>query len=942
MKNWLALWLFVGFISLAHGHQPTDTAMLQAKPFSGWKTLDTPHFHIHFASENQAFAQQVAAIAETVYQRLTEKLQWQPKGAIPVVVADSFDGSNGGASILPYNRFFILMNTPVEGSLLDNSPWIEQVFTHELVHILHLDQAAGPAAKVRNLFGRLLFGFPQIFNPLWVIEGIAVYEETDAQRGVGRGQHPLYEAAIRAEVANGLRSQTELSFHGSIGTDWPSNQSYLYGYYFFEFLAAEFGEDKAYEYLLNWNSNVIPWQMDRRARVVFNTSSQQLWQQYQHYLIANYGSLPQAAAISQPLVTAARLNSNPVWLADGSFYFYQADGYQRPSIQRITAAGEQQQVAEVRAYSQFDVHPDGGVVLARAAVCDNVNLFTDLFILDPQGDWQRLTHCQRYPRVAWSSAGTALAAVHVQSGLSQIDILDTQGQLKQRLPALPAGEAIGHIAWSPDDSKLVAAVRRQATGWTIEELNLASGQWRVLVQDGQLNHRPRYSATGNEVFYLSASDNVFNVHQLDLASGNAVRVSRTTSAVLDYGVSEDQLRVVEYTADGLVINQQPLAPWGDSRKVVVSAEKPLATLENQADYLPEQYTEIQPYRPWNTLAPRAWFAMLYADSEDNGWLQFYLQGQDVLGYHAWQLAPAYYYDKERWGGNLSYLAYHRLALLLDRTYQTVDLAGTGSAWDEETRYQVLWKQPFNGLDGTFEISLGVAFEELERHSENDGILAAQDDNLAGLSLAWRDYDRYLHSVSPEQGRAIEFRIEQYDTFSDGTYQGAVASLDWREYISLAGSQVLALRGVIGQGDALAKPFELGTDADSAQALGGAIGFGRTDYGLRGYGSNLDQLSGQNLRLWSAEYRLSLGEWYNGWMKPPLGLGKLGLSVFLDTGAAWDDGESKEYLTGVGFELHPQVLLGFNLPLAVTLGVAHGLDDELGKTSVYGQISAVLP
>ncbi len=925
----------------AYAYQPTDTALLLPKPFADWKTLETEHFRINFLPSELAYAQRVAAVAERVYGRLTERLKWQPVDPIQVVISDSFDGSNGGASVLPYNRFFIFMNTPVEGELLDNSPWIEQVFTHELVHILHLDQAAGGPSRLRNIFGRFFLAFPQIFNPTWVSEGIAVYEETNADTGFGRGQSALYAAAMRAEVANGLRSFTEMGFYGAGGTDWPDGQSYLYGYYFFEFLVNEYSEAKAYQYLSDWNTNIIPWQMNARTQHVFGMDAETLWQKFQGYLIAKFATLPQGPELSQAVVTAGRINSNPVWLGNGDFYYFKNNGRVKPSIQKIDAEGKETTVAKVQSFKQFDVHPEAGVLMSRGVICDNVDVYTDLYRLKEKDKWQRLTHCQRYPRAAWSTSGEKIAAVHVSSGRSRIDLLDAAGQRLDSFDFLPAGEAIGQLSWSPQDDRIVAAVRREATGWNIEVLDIASGRWTPLVTDGELNQSPQFSADGQALYFISTVNDLANVQRLDMASGRIQTVSRTTTALLDFAVKGDQLRVVEYTAHGINIQQQTIASWGAVRSSSQPAKK-LASWVNQPEYSTEAFTQVTDYSSWNTLGPKSWFAFFYADSEDNSWLQFYLQGQDVLGYHFWQIAPSYYFDKKEVGGSLAYIAYHRLALLLDRTYESINVSGSDfKVWDQETRYQAVWMQPFNSFDGTFQVNFGVAFEDIERVVEDFGRLDDQEDNLGGLSFSWRDYDQYLHSISAENGRSINLKLENYDLFGDGFFQGELKSLDWREYISLPANHVLALRFVAGKSQFTSKPFELGNELDSMQSLGGQIGFGFTDFALRGYSSGEPELIGHNLRLYSAEYRMPIGEMFDGLTVPPVGLGKLAVHFLLDYGAAWDKGDDKKYYTGVGFEVHPEVLIGYStFKLDSAIGVARGLDSDIGKTTIYFRLSSL--
>ncbi len=927
-------------------HTPEDTALLMPQPFQNWKTLATEHFRINYQQRHQAFAQRLAAVAETVYERQTARLQWQPEKPTQVVISDAYDGSNGGATVLPFNRFFIFMSAPVDGELLDNSPWIEQVFTHEFVHILHLDQHAGGQQMLRRVFGRFFLTFPQIFSPAWVSEGIAVYEETDAAKGFGRGQSAFYEAMMRAEVMQGLRSYSQLSYQGYWGTDWPSGQVYLYGYYFFEFLQQRYGEDQAMAYLLNWNNNIIPWRMEARAREVFGIGAEALWREYQAWVEARFRPqlerLPEPEA--QPVATAGRINSDPVWLADGRFYYYREDGRHHPALETIGPEGESQTLARVNEFLDLDVHPQAGVLVSRHAVCDNVKVHADLFRLDADGGWRRLTECGRYPRMAWSHNGQRIAAVHTDRGLSQIAILDGDGTLLQLLPPLAAGEVIGHIAWSPDDRRLVAAVRREAGGWNLELLDLEQSQWRPLTHNTHLEQRPRFSADGRWVYFISDQGGVMNVRRLRLSNGQVETVSRTRTAILDYSLNaaEDALRVAEYSAQGIVLREQPLQPASGTYAGLWQERTPVQSIANGAEFDAGQYDAVTDYSPLDTVAPTSWFALLYADSDDNSWVQFLLQGQDVLGFHQWQLAPAYYLEKERFGGSLAYVAFHRLALLAERELETVreEANGLPGVWREETRYQAVWRQPFNGLEGSFELDLGVGKEDVKRVVDGQGEYDSYRDNFAGLSLNWADYEIYLHSISMEDGRDIKLQAEHYDAFGDGYHQGGVYSLDWREYLSLGRSQVLALRLVAGTADDSAKPFELGNELDELQTLGAEIGFGRTGYTLRGYSDNEPELTGDNLRLYSAEYRLPVGQWFDGFSRVPLGLGKAAMHFFVDHGAAWDDGADREFYTGVGVELRPDLLIGYStLKLNSTLGFAKGLDNEIGETTVYLRLGA---
>ena len=171
-----------------------DPNLTQPSPFEDWKTLETDHFYLHYQPQHLAFTQRMALIAEKVHTEISPFLEWQPKDKTHIVINDSVDNANGAATPLPYNRFYIYMNTPVDGELLDHTDWTELVFTHEYTHILQHDQVSGAPETVRDIFGRTnglltLFSFPEIFGTHWLSEGLAVYDESANGFGPRQQRH---------------------------------------------------------------------------------------------------------------------------------------------------------------------------------------------------------------------------------------------------------------------------------------------------------------------------------------------------------------------------------------------------------------------------------------------------------------------------------------------------------------------------------------------------------------------------------------------------------------------------------------------------------------------------------------------------------------------------------------------------------------------------------
>ncbi|MCG8670437.1 MAG: hypothetical protein MI867_13550 [Pseudomonadales bacterium] len=950
LKHWfvlLCLWLAMGS---AHAHLPIDSNIGAPKPTDDWKTLETQHFRINFQKKHLAFAQRMAAIAENVYDKTTAWMEWEPSDITEIIINDAFDGSNGGASPLPYNRFFIFMNAPVEGELIDNSPWLELVFTHEFIHILHLDQASGVPAKLRNIFGRIFFTFPQIFSPKWISEGIAVYGETDHEAGFGRGQAAIYSGMMRAELMKGLRTLTEISYYGYQGTDWPFGQVYLYGYYFIEFVEKEYGKDKVNEYIKNWNDNIIPWRLDSRSSQVFGISAQALWAQYQKYLLDKFK--PTIASIEQrgvqPSTTIAGngiANTNPVWMPNGDMYYYHRSGYDHPRIMLRKADGTQENVTDVDGFSMFDVHAEKGLLLSRAEVCDNTNIYTDLYQLEPGAEeWRRLTTCGRYPRAFWSPDGKFIVAVKVGNGQTSLVLLDLMGVELTLLDMRGLGETIGHFHWSPDGRSVVAAIKREKTGWNLEEYDLYERTWTSITHNSYIEYHPIYSADSKSIYFISDQGGALNIRQLDRANGVITTLTNTTTALLDFSPNEsgDVFRAVEYTADGLKIKEITIDKTFTEYSAKPSDALPkVASFSNTDGYNPERFTDVKDYSPLSSIRPRSWWAWLLADGSDNSSIQFIVDGNDALNFHFWQVAPQWFFDKQELGGDLTYSFYNRLTFLASRKVDVEREEDKNineyEVWDLEDRFQAIYTQPLNSLEKRVRMHVGIAQERVVRTFEETGVTADAENNLAGLLFNWNNTKRFLHSISPESGRDVTLAFEKYSAFGDGFYDGVVKSIDWREYVSLPKNNVLAFRFVYAESDSgdKNKPLEIGGNFDTFGTLGANIGFGREEFMLRGYSKDNSKLEGQYVNVNSIEWRTPLLDYYDGLMIPPLGLGKLSLTLFADTGAAWDKKESRDYYSSIGFEISPDVLIGYDtFNLNVNIGLAQGLDSELGRTEAF--------
>jgi len=172
-------------------------------PAFRFRTIRTAHFVIYFHDGAERLAARLSVIAEEAWATLEEALDVTPPALTHVVVADQTERASGTATPVPYNTIVLSAAWPAGSELIGNADdWLRLVFAHEFTHIVHLDRSGGWARAVRNVFGRMPLAFPNLYLPIWQIEGLATYEES-AITGEGR----LHDGNFRAIVDETARQQ---------------------------------------------------------------------------------------------------------------------------------------------------------------------------------------------------------------------------------------------------------------------------------------------------------------------------------------------------------------------------------------------------------------------------------------------------------------------------------------------------------------------------------------------------------------------------------------------------------------------------------------------------------------------------------------------------------------------------------------------------------------
>ncbi|HEV7499536.1 MAG TPA: hypothetical protein VGQ33_06000, partial [Vicinamibacteria bacterium] len=309
----LALFLLAGATAARAAYFP---------PGLVFRSVSTDHVTVHYHQGLEAMARRAATLATAILER-HEARYGVRVGRVQIVLADVQDDPNGFATPLPYPLVHIRAVAPDGSDDFGNyDDWLRVVLTHELTHIVHLDEARGLLRVGRKVLGRAPFLFPNASTPTWMVEGLATYEET---RGTafGRGRNPDVRMVLRMAA---LEDRFLGEDQAVAGLDrWPAGQgSYFFGEAFLADLTEKAGDGVLPEIARVHSGRVLPFLDDFTARKVTGSTFQALWTEWRRTTRAASEQEAEkirarGLTVSRALTTRGYRQSGPRFSPDGKW-----------------------------------------------------------------------------------------------------------------------------------------------------------------------------------------------------------------------------------------------------------------------------------------------------------------------------------------------------------------------------------------------------------------------------------------------------------------------------------------------------------------------------------------------------------------------------------------------------------------------------------------------
>lgn len=921
-----------------------------------WRTLATDHFLIHYHQGLEPMARRLAAVAEAVYDRETFRLDWRPRLRTHVVLADLTDQANGFTTVFPYD-LVVLNATPPDGDLelmLNADRWLYLLFLHEYTHVLHLDRAAGIPLALRRVFGRVPLLFPNLFNPQWMTEGLAVYEETQGTPG-GRGRGSLFNGILRAQAADGALipiSKADNPIH-----TWPGGaMPYLYGIAFLQDLAAHEGSQAPFALVATYSDNLIPFLLKPNFREALGLDLRVRWTSWQDRVRQALAADPAGTGPAPERLTWSGFFTGWARAAPGggavAYSERTANDHARILLADPADPAAPRELAWRNGGRGLAFAPDGrSVVFSQPEFIGSFRLFDDLYRADlATRRVRRLTRGARLrePDVAPDGRIVAVQNAAPDPGDTRLVLLGPDappgrpGRRPRLGPAEPLlslepGTVFAHPRFSPDGRTVAVSVWRPGRGRHIALVDVATGQARFVTGGPGQHADPAFSPDGRYLLYTADPAGRFDLFALDLASGARFRVTDAVGAAVGPEVTPDG-RWLLYTAlngGGFDLYRVPFDPaaW---TPVPPAAPAPAAASPAPAPVMPP-VSAPRPYRPYPAALPRFWLPVIY-DEPPNTFYGAFTLGTDPLGHHVYALQAAADPEDHLVEAFATYLYdrfYPSLQVSLSQDYQgQVFLAGVpvGWVWERDASADLIFPVRRFNRQEAFRVGVGLEDSGVKRDCTNCMVVGAATDLFLRLGVHHDGTQHYGLGISPTDGRRLALTTEIASDRWGSDHTGSATVLDWREYRALPPrAQVLAAR-VTAAGAARDLLLTAGGGPNAVEDA-----FDR-DFSVRGYGARArvgDRLARETL---SWRFPLALPEWAPGTL--PLFVEKLHGNLFTDAAQVRTVSGRWNRLTGLGAEVGTDLVAGYLIPLTLRLGVAVGTGPR-GEGQVYLRVEGLL-
>jgi Tol biopolymer transport system component len=907
-----------------------------------WRSIHSEHFDLHYHEPLGMLARTLLGQAEAIHAKVGRSLGLSLRQRVSLVLADDDDAANGFANVLPYNAIHLRVVAPDDMSpLADYDDWLNTLLTHEHTHVVHLEQSGGLPRLIQQIFGRIYT--PQQWLPGWLVEGLAVVEESEHTTG-GRVGSTQFEMYLRLDALE--KRILPLDWITFEGEPWPhGNVRYAYGSAFVHFIVERYGTKALGAFVGEYGRRLIPFGINRALKRVTGATFDELYGEFTADL-ERRAENTRAAIAAQGRVEGIRhtfhgeLTRSPRFLDDRSVAYAVADARHPPELRVLSLESESSaRVTRVADTAQSAALHGGSEILYSALdFYRGRYAYNELYRSARDGeDRRKLTTGARAREPDVSPDQQRVVFVSHSAGTSHLelaDLADVEGTRRVIVRSREL-EQVFTPRFSPDGKRIAYGAWARGGYRDLWLLELESGKRTRLTYDRALDRGPVFSPDGETLYFSSDRTGIANLYAYRFSDGSFLQITNVEGGAFQPDVSPDGKRLVYvgYTSKGFDLYTLALAD-APERAAPPSFERPAPTAKDAPVPVPSEA-----YSPLATLYPRA-YELSLDEGASGQRVVVTTSGSDVVGFHSYSLRVEHDLDENKRGFGVGYVyGRPRFPFYLNGGVQRGNLdfvVGQHVERAEIRNFQLSVGTSFNFPRPLRSISLRTEYNvarsdvlartpyDLDPNYPPPAIPRSATDAHLSASFSYSSVQRQAYDISNSYGQRVTFWAAYYEPYLGARTRSVALGgraeefvrFDFRESV-LAFAYTAEWNRRVSVGGF---PAQIAPIIDTLLGSQGVPG----DYArLRGFPVR----AGDQLHVLQAEYRFLISRINRGLSTLPIFARRVHAAVFSDVGDAFFGRfDPKNVSAGVGAELRLDWAggLSYGANYTLRLGVAYGL------------------
>ncbi|HEX2079326.1 MAG TPA: hypothetical protein VHG08_16490 [Longimicrobium sp.] len=543
------------------------------RPWLEWRTLQTPHFDVHYPVELEAWTRDAVSRLEGVRSAVAAAVGSAPERRVTVVVDDPAGEANGVAYSLLRTPYILLYPTPPDprSSIGHTRVFVEQLVVHEFAHIAHLTRPSrNPFRRRIGLLDPRGVG-PLAHAPRWLKEGYATYVEGKLT-GSGR-PHGVARAAVLRQWAIEGRLPSYAQLSADAGSYQAGSMAYLAGSAFLEWLAERRGDESLASVWRRMSARQER-SFEQAFAGVYGASPQEMYGFFTVDVTANAlearRRLTEAGLVAGDTVQRLTWGTgDPAVSPDGQHVAVTLRGATAaasrivvwPTAERSTDSADEAARRRLLERDPEDVpavrggpppraplatlRPENGIpfqsprflpggdelLVVRAAPIGGGATRQDLFVWNwRRNQVRRVTRGASIRDADPSPDGRRAVAVQCRAGFCGLVMVDLRDGSVTPLAEGTPGRVFDRPRFSPDGAT-VAAGMQEGGRWKIVTVNAGGGPVRVVLDDPRASvYDPVFTADGTALVAVSEAGGIANLARVELRTGAGEPLTRVTGA----------------------------------------------------------------------------------------------------------------------------------------------------------------------------------------------------------------------------------------------------------------------------------------------------------------------------------------------------------------------------------------------------------------------------